>query len=114
MPSAKASRSIRPIVSTIIRPITINGRDNRSPKMSWLLHAERNLAWDQARATATIRGPENKASLTAQLFSPGVTFRGAVTQKFPVPVDPKYVKAEDDSSYITGTWHEQAHLTVES
>lgn len=83
-------------------------------KLSWLLHAESNLAWDDANATATIRGLEGKAALTARLLSPGVTLRGTTTTRFPVPVDPKYTKVAAGSPYITGSWHDQAHLTVES
>ena len=82
-------------------------------KLSWLLHAEKNLVWDNARATATIAGPAGKATLTAQIVSPGVEWRASVTNKFPVPVDPKYAKADADP-YITGAWHDQAHLTLES
>ncbi len=82
-------------------------------RLSWLLHAEQHLAWDEARATATIRGAAGKASLTAQLLAPGVAWRGSVTNEFPVPVDPKYTKVTG-SPYITGTWHHHAHLTAES
>jgi hypothetical protein len=83
-------------------------------KLSWLLHAEKNLAWDDARGTATIRGADGKASLTAQIAAPGVTWRGQTTTKFPVPVDSKYSESENNSPYVTGTWHDQAHLTLES
>ena len=79
-------------------------------KLSWLLHAEKNLSW--SNNTATIRG--DKATLTAQLLAPGVTWRGNVTNKFPVPVDPKYVEGEAGDSYVTGKWVDQEHLTVES
>jgi hypothetical protein len=83
-------------------------------KISWLLHAETNLNWDAARSVATIRGAEGKATATAQLLTPGAKLRGAVTNEFPVPVDPKYAKAENGSPYITGSWHNQAHFTAES
>ena len=82
-------------------------------KISWLLHAEKNLAWDAAHATATIRGPEGKASLAVQLLAPGITWRGAPTNEFPVPVDPKYTEGAG-SAYITGSWHNHAHLALES
>lgn len=82
-------------------------------RLSWLLHAEKNLAWEADRSTATIRGAESKASLTAQVLAPGVTWRGTVTHEFPVPVDPKYANSTG-SAYVTGTWHNQAHLTLES
>jgi len=83
-------------------------------KLSWLLHAEKSLAWDQANASATSVGAGGKASLTTRLVAPGVTWRGRTTTAFPVPVDPKYTKADPDSPYITGSWHNQAHLTLES
>ena len=83
-------------------------------KLSWLLHAEQNLTWDDARATAFIRGVEGKATLTTQLVAPGVSWRGQVTDRFPVPVDPKYVSGEVGGSYVTRKWSNQSHLTVES
>jgi hypothetical protein len=83
-------------------------------KLSWLLHAEKNLAWDETRSTATILGAEGKATLTAQLIAPAVKFHGTVTTVFPVPVDPKYAVADGSSPYITGSWHNQSHLTADS
>jgi len=81
-------------------------------KLSWLLHAEQNLSWNATVNTAFIRG--ERASLTAQLVAPGVQWHGRVTDKFPVPVDPKYVSGEAGGSYVTGKWSDQSHLTVES
>jgi hypothetical protein len=81
-------------------------------KLSWLLHAEKNLYWNGTNNTAFIRG--DKATLTTQLVAPGVTWHGSVTDKFPVPIDPKYVSGEAGSSYVTGTWSDQSHLTLES
>ncbi|MEY2879394.1 MAG: hypothetical protein RLZZ15_1774 [Verrucomicrobiota bacterium] len=83
-------------------------------KLSWLLHAEKNLTWDATRATATILGPENKATLTAVIVAPATEWRTSVTTQFPVRVDPKYAKAAAGDPYVTGTWHDQAHLTAES
>jgi hypothetical protein len=81
-------------------------------KLSWLLHAEKNLSWNDVNNTAFIRG--DRATLTTQLIAPGVTWHGNVTDKFPVPVDPKYVSGEVGSSYVTGKWSNQSHLTLES
>jgi hypothetical protein len=81
-------------------------------KLSWLLHAEKNLSWNGTNNTAFIRG--DKATLSTQLVAPGVTWHGSVTDQFPVPVDPKYVSGEAGSSYVTGKWTNQSHLTVES
>jgi hypothetical protein len=82
-------------------------------KISWLLHAEEHLTWDSASATAVIRGREGKATLTVRLLCPEAALHAVVTNDFPVPVDPKYTKA-NGSPYITGTWHNQAHLTAET
>ena len=80
--------------------------------LSWLLHAEKNLSWDGSNDVAFIRG--DKATLTTQLIATGVTWRGSVTDKFPVPVDPKYTSGEAGASYVTGKWSNQSHLTLES
>ncbi len=80
--------------------------------LSWLLHAEKNLSWDSTNNIAFIQG--SKAVLTTHLVAPGVTWHGSVTDKFPVPVDPKYVSGEAGASYVTGKWSNQSHLTVES
>jgi hypothetical protein len=81
-------------------------------RLSWLLHAEKGLAWDAAANIAVIRG--DKATLTTRLVSPGVIWRGSVTDEFPVPVDLKYVTGEVGSNYVTGQWSKQSHLTAES
>ncbi len=82
-------------------------------KITWLLHAEKDLAWDASRATATIRGHLGKSTLTARVFAPGASWQGTVSTKFPVPVDSKYTDGVG-SAYITGTWHNQAHLSIET
>ena len=82
-------------------------------RLSWLLHAEKHLSWDDASGTAKIRGLEGKAALTAKLIAAGTTLRGHVTNEFPVPVDPKYTN-RGSSAFITGTWHNHAHLAAES
>jgi hypothetical protein len=81
-------------------------------KLSWLLHADRNLTWDGTASRAFIRG--KKATLTAQLVAPGIEWHATLTDQFPVPVDPKYAKGEITGAYLTGTWHNQQHLTLES
>jgi hypothetical protein len=87
---------------------------NTAGKLSWLLHAEGNLSWEQSTKRALIRGAGKKATLIAQLVSPGVEWRGSVTDQFPVPIDSKYTSGESGSSYITGRWSPQNHLTLES
>ncbi len=87
----------------------------RSPGiLSWLLHAEKNLTWDDTAQRAFIRGAQGKAALVAQLVAPGAPWHGSVTDKFPVPLDSKYVSGEVGSEYVTAKWSDQAHLTVES
>jgi hypothetical protein len=81
-------------------------------KLSWLLHAEKNLTWDGGHAAALIRG--ERSTLVTLLIAPGVTWRGNVTDQFPVPVDPKYTSGEAGAGYVTGNWSNQAHLTAES
>lgn len=85
---------------------------NSPGKLSWLLHAEKNLSWNAANNTAVIRG--QKATLTTQLIAPGVEWQGSVTDKFPIPIDPKYVSGEAGASYVTGKWSDQSHLTATS
>jgi hypothetical protein len=81
-------------------------------KLSWLLHSPKRIAWDSATSTAFI--PGRNASLTAALVLPQAPWSGAVTTEFPVPVDPKYVSGAIGAEYVTGKWHDQAHLTVTS
>jgi hypothetical protein len=81
-------------------------------KLSWLLHAERNLSWNPRSNTALVRG--TNASLTAQIVAPDIEWNGDVTDKFPVPIDPKYVSGDAGSSYVTGEWSNQSHLTIET
>ena len=83
-------------------------------KLSWLLHAEKNLSWDAKANRALIRGPQGKGTLIAQLVAPKVKWTGNVTDKFPVPVDAKYKTGEAGGSYITGEWSDQSHLTAET
>lgn len=112
----RVRRVTRDVVFVDQRYVVLRDRvDLATPgRLSWLLHAEQNLAWDESRAAATIRGKEGKAALTVQLVAPAVRWQGRTTTEFPVPVDPKYAKADAASPYITGTWHNQAHLTAES
>jgi len=81
-------------------------------KLSWLLYAEKGLTWDGADNMAVILG--NKATLITRLVAPGVTWKGSVTDRFPVPIDPKYVSGKAGSSYVTAKWSNQSHLTAES
>ncbi len=110
----RVQRVTRDLVFVDSRYVVLRDRVvlNSPGKLSWLLHAEKNLTWDGAQNTAVIRG--DKATLTTQLLAPGVEWEGAVTDKFPIPVDPKYVSGEAGSSYVTAKWTDQSHLTATS
>lgn len=113
-PAGRVRRETRDLVFIDRRYVLLRDRvELASPgRLSWLLHAERHLAWDGSSTTAFIRG--RTASLTAKLLLPGREWSGSVSTKFPVPVDPKYASGLVGGSYLTGTWHDQAHLTLES
>jgi hypothetical protein len=113
-PKGRVERVTRDLVFVDRRYVVLRDRVALATpgKLSWLLHAEKNLSWDAAANTAFIRG--DKATLAGKLVAPGVTWAGNVTDQFPVPVDPKYVSGEVGSSYVTGKWSNQSHLTLES
>ncbi len=113
---SRVSRVTRDLIFIDSRYVVLRDRvELASPgKLSWLLHAEHNLTWDDATATALIIGPAKKASLTTRIVAPGVTWHGSVTDKFPVPVDPKYVSNAIGANYVTGKWTPQQHLTAET
>ncbi len=83
-------------------------------KISWLLHAEKNLSWDGANNRAVIRGAQGRATLAARLVAPEVRWRAEVTERFPLPLDSKYSEGESGDDYVTGEWSNQIHLTLES
>ncbi|MBC7365590.1 MAG: heparinase II/III family protein [Undibacterium sp.] len=83
-------------------------------KLSWLLHAEKTLAWDAATSTSTIVGAQKKASLTTQILAANLTWRAIVTDQFPVPIDPKYAGGTVSGAHLTGKWTPHQHLTLES
>jgi hypothetical protein len=113
-PEGRVQRVTRDVVFVDQRYFILRDRVSLATpgKISWLLHAEKNLAWDSTNNTAIILG--DKATLAAQLIAPGVKWHGSVTDKFPIPVDPKYVSGEVGGSYVTGKWSNQSHLTIES
>lgn len=83
-------------------------------RLSWLLHAESAIDWSGSGHTAFVSGREKKAALTAAVVSPGTTWRARTFTKFPVPVDPDYVSGKLGADYVTSSWHDQGHLTLES
>ncbi len=115
-PKERVKRVTRDLVFIDSRYVVLRDRVVLSTpgKLSWLYHAEHNLAWDAAKTTATIVGAAKKSALTTQLLAPGVTWKASQTDKFPVPVDPKYASGEVSGAYLSGKWTPQQHLTLES
>ncbi|MBI5690800.1 MAG: heparinase II/III-family protein [Verrucomicrobia bacterium] len=110
----RVRRVTRDLVFVDQRYVVIRDRVNLGTpgRLSWLLHAEKQLQWDPLRSAALIRGMEGKASLAVRFLAPG-NWEGRVTTEFPVPVDPKYTNSTG-SAYVTGTWHNHAHLSIDS
>ncbi|HTS19903.1 MAG TPA: heparinase II/III family protein [Verrucomicrobiae bacterium] len=113
-PKGRVERVTRDLVFIDQRYVVLRDRVELAipGTLSWLLHAEKSLLWNPTNDTALIRG--DKATLTTQLVAPGVTWHGSVTDKFPIPIDPKYVSGEAGASYVTAKWSNQDHLTLES
>jgi hypothetical protein len=113
-PSGRVARVTRDLVFVDRRYLVVRDRVSLATpaRISWLLHAERNLSWDGASGTARIRG--DRAALIARVVAPEVTWIGSVTDQFPLPVDPKYTSGEAGASYVTARWSNQSHLTLES
>ncbi len=113
-PKGRVQRVTRDVVFIDRRYLVLRDRVKLSKpgKLSWLLHAEKNLSWEASANTAMVRG--EKGSLTAKVLAPGVAWSGSVTDQFPVPVDPKYFSGEAGSSYVTGRWSNQSHLRLDS
>jgi hypothetical protein len=113
-PKGRVERVTRDLLFLDRRYLVVRDRVrlDRPAKLSWLLHAEKDLAWDGAAANATVRG--EKASMTAAVRAPEVIWDGSVTDQFPVPVDPKYLSGQAGSSYVTAKWSNQSHLRLES
>jgi acetyl esterase/lipase len=114
--TARIQRATRDLIFVDKRYVVLRDRVTlKSPgKISWLLHAEKELKWDEAADRALIRSAEGKATLVAQLIAPGTKWHGTVTDEFSVPVDAKYTSGQVTGSYLTAKWTPQQHLTVES
>ncbi len=79
--------------------------------LSWLLHAEFDLGWNNETRQALINGEH--ASLTAQLVAPGTRWFATITDRYPVPIDPRY-QFSDDHYWVTGKWRDHLNLTLEA
>ncbi len=115
-PAGRVQRVTRDLVFVDQRYVVLRDRVvlNTPGVLAWLLHAERNLTWDDTSARAFVRGAQGKGTLAVQLLASGVEWRGSVTDQFPVPVDPRYVSSEAGSSYVTAAWSDQSHLKAET
>jgi len=113
-PAGRVVRVTRDLIFVDRRYLVLRDRVKlASPaRIAWLLHAEKNLAWDGPAGTAVIRG--DRASLIAKVLAPEVKWSASVTDQFPVPVDPKYTRGEAGASYVTAKWSNQSHLALES
>jgi hypothetical protein len=113
-PDGRVQRVTRDLVFVDRRYVVLRDRValNAPAIISWLLHAEKNLSWDNDSSTAVIRG--DRATLITKVVAPDVTWSGSVTDQFPVPVDAKYSSGEAGASYVTAKWSKQSHLTLES
>jgi hypothetical protein len=115
-PKDRVKRVTRDLVFVDSRYVVLRDRVvlTAPAKISWLLHADHTLAWDAATSTSTIVGAKKKASLTTQILAANLTWRGTVTDKFPVPVDPKYAGGTVSGAHLAGRWIPHQHLTLES
>ncbi|HRE07900.1 MAG TPA: heparinase II/III family protein [Opitutaceae bacterium] len=85
----------------------------RPGRVSFLLHGERPLEWSKSVQTAVIRA--SKATLTARLVpANGIPWEATLTNTFPVPVDPKYVKGAAANYSSSAPWGEQGHFSASS
>ncbi|WP_221029088.1 heparinase II/III domain-containing protein [Actomonas aquatica] len=80
-------------------------------KLSWLLHAEFDLGWNNQTQQALINGEQ--ASLTTQLVAPATKWFAAITDRYPVPIDPRY-QFSDEHYWVTTKWRDHMHLTLEA
>jgi hypothetical protein len=114
-PKGRVKKVTRDLAFIDQRYVVIRDRvELRDPaKLSWLLHAAKQIDWNEETQRGRIAGPSGKATLHFALVSDH-RWRPTYTTQFPVPVDPKYRSGEITGSYLTGRWDDQAHLTLES
>ncbi|HUR60281.1 MAG TPA: heparinase II/III family protein [Opitutaceae bacterium] len=82
-------------------------------RLSWLLHAEKRIDWNAPQQEGVIHGENGRATLSLKVLRAApAPLEGKLTDQFPVPVDSKYTNPETTSAYVTGTWHDQQHLSL--
>lgn len=114
-PKGRVKRVTRDLVFIDRRYVVLRDRvELTTPgKLSWLLHSARPISWLDGNR-AILDGDGGKAALQVRLVSPDIEWQAHVTDKFPIPVDPRYVTGEVGGEYVTGKWTDHSHLTLES
>jgi hypothetical protein len=80
-------------------------------KVTWLLHTERTLTWDDTNQQAFSRN--GRAALTVRLLGDS-PWNARVDEGFPVAVDPRYVSGEANYT-TTAPWNlQQNHLYAQT
>ncbi len=112
-PDGRLQRVTRDLVFVDQRYVVIRDRvvTRDDARLSWLLHAETELAWNNERRQATINGTQ--ASLTASIVSPRIRWSADITDRYPVPIDPRY-QYSDNNYWVTSKWRDHLHLTLEA
>jgi hypothetical protein len=67
--------------------------------VSWVLHAEKRIGWEEASGQARIE--QVKAGCLVAVASTAGLGKGRVTDQFPVPVDPKYAAKSPNQGHLT-------------
>lgn len=114
-PAGRLERATRDLVFVDHRYLVIRDVVTlKTPgKISWLLHGEHPVVWDEATQTARIL--QRDATLTTRLIATGQqTWRITQTDRFTTPVDPKYVKGGASNFSTSSPYAEQGHLSAET
>lgn len=111
-PEGRVQRVTRDLVFVDQRYVVTRDRVELADpgRLSWLLHAEFEMSWASARSQAVITG--ERATLTAQLVAPGLTWRADITDRYPAPIDPRYRRGET-YTWVTAEWRDHVHLRAE-
>ena len=112
-PKGRLQRVTRDLLFVDQRYVVVRDRVvTKDPaQLSWLLHAETELGWNNPRQQALING--DHASLTTQIVSPDLKWFAAITDRYPVPIDPRY-QFSNDHYWVTTPWRDHLHLTLDS
>tara|TARA_B110000305_G_C19464197_1_gene656650 strand:+ start:6019 stop:8031 length:2013 start_codon:yes stop_codon:yes gene_type:complete len=78
-------------------------------QLSWLLHGEFGMSWQNRDQTARIVG--GKAALSAVMATPPLTWFADITDEYPAPIDPRY-RSKETYAWVTAEWRDHANLTL--